>query len=295
MTRHPYYGLGLAAVGTLVLTPDSLFMRLSQMDGFQMTAWRGLLMGAVMIALWACFGRDRGGDIRHLFSKPGAVIIACQFFNSLLFCLAIAVAPVAVVLFGLATVPVCAAVLAWLISGEPTRAATWLTIAAVITGILIAVTGGEGDEMRLNLHALIGAGLGLGVALALALNFVVIRAHPQLPILLVVGVGAFLAGVFGLIVTGPARMLDGQVWAMAMTGMLVLPLSFFLLSLASRYTHASNVSLLMLLETVLGPLWVWFGVGEKPTPAMLVGGGIVVSSLALYVFLTGRSRQRCLA
>ncbi|MDW3118955.1 MAG: DMT family transporter [Roseovarius pacificus] len=161
-------------------------------------------------------------------------------------------------------------------------------------GILIAVTGGEGDEVRLNLHALIGAGLGLGVALALALNFVVLRARPQLPILLVIGAGAFLAGVFGLIATGPARMLDGQVWAMAVTGMLVLPLSFFLLSLASRYTHASNVSLLMLLETVLGPLWVWLGIGEKPTLAMLVGGGIVVSSLALYILLTGRSRRRCL-
>ena len=64
---------------------------------------------------------------------------------------------------------------------------------------------------------------------------------------------------------------------------MILPVSFFSLSLASRYTHASNVSLLLLLETVLGPLWVWLGVGEEPTPMMLVGGVIVVGSLAVYL------------
>ena len=291
MRQHPLYGVALAGVGTLVLTPDSLFMRLSEMDGFQMTAWRGLLMGTVMVALWALLSRDRGAELRHVFTRAGAVVVLCQFFNSLLFCLGIAMAPVAVVLFGLATVPVCAALLAWLLLGEATRFATWITIAAVMTGIGIAVLGGEGEGVELNLVALAGAGFGLGVAFVLALNFVVIRSAPQLPIMLVIGLGAFLAGCFGLAATGVERMGDGHVWAMATTGVIVLPVSFFLLSLASRHTHASNVSLLMLLETVLGPLWVWWGVGEAPTPMMVLGGGIVVVSLAAYILWTGRPRR----
>jgi len=48
---------------------------------------------------------------------------------------------------------------------------------------------------------------------------------------------------------------------------------------------------LMLLETVLGPLWGWLGVGEAPTPMMLTGGAIVVLSLALYILWTGRRRR----
>ena len=291
MRYHPLYGVALAGIGTLVLTPDSLFMRLSEMDGFQMTAWRGLLMGTVMVGLWALLSRDRGGELRHVFTRAGGVIVLCQFFNSLLFCLGIAMAPVAVVLFGLATVPVCAAILAWLLLGEATRLATWITIVAVMTGIGIAVLGGDGEVVELNLAALAGAGFGLGVAFVLALNFVVIRSAPQLPIMLVIGVGAFLAGCFGLAVTGGDRMGDGHAWAMATTGIFVLPVSFFLLSLASRHTHASNVSLLMLLETVLGPLWVWWGVGEAPTAMMILGGIIVVGSLALYILWTGRRRR----
>lgn len=290
MTRHPLFGLGLASFAALVLTPDALFMRLSGMGGYQMVAWRGLMMGAVMVTLWAVTARDRGRDLAFLGTGFGLAIVACQYLNATLFSLGIAHAPVAVMLLAVATVPVFAAVFARLIIGEPTRRATWITILAVLFGITLAVFGGRGD-LALNAAALLGALAGLGVAMVLALNFVILRARPDLPIPLLIGVGAALAGVTGVAITGPGQMTDGTVWAIAITGLVILPVSFFSLSLASRYTHASNVSLLLLLETVLGPLWVWLGVGETPTPMMLAGGVIVVSSLAIYLWHTGRRRM----
>jgi len=289
MTRHPMFGLALAVFGTLVLTPDTMFMRWSGMGGFEMVAWRGLLMGTAMLMIWAVLSRDRRGDLLMLGSGFGLTIVVCQFFNATLFGLGVSMAPVAVVLFGLATVPVFSAILAWLILGEPTRRATWVTIAAVMTGIGIAVFSGDKGQIGLDRNSLYGALFGLGTALVLALNFVVMRRRPQLPILLVIGVGALLAGGSAMgVAGGPQAMMTGTVWAIAVTGLVILPVSFFTLSLASRYTHASNVSLLLLLETVLGPVWVWAGTGEAPTPMMILGGAIVVGSLALYILWTGR-------
>lgn len=288
MTRHPLFGILLAVFGTLVLTPDTMFMRWSGMGGFEMVAWRGLLMGSAMLVMWAILSRDRRADLMILGSGFGLTIVICQFFNATLFGLGISVAPVAVVLFGLATVPVFSAILAWVILGEPTRRATWITIAAVMTGIGIAVFSGDKGQIGLDRNSLYGALFGLGTALVLALNFVVMRRRPQLPILLVIGVGAALAGVMAMAVAGPQAMTDGKVWAIAVTGLVILPVSFFTLSLASRYTHASNVSLLLLLETVLGPVWVWAGTGEAPTPMMILGGAIVVGSLAVYILWTSR-------
>lgn len=288
MSRRPLIGLALATVGALVLTPDALFMRLSGMPGFQMVAWRGLLMGTAMVLAWAALSRDRRGGLAQLRSGAGRLIVLCQVVNSTLFSLGIALAPVAMVLIGVAAVPVCSALLSRVVLGEPTRAATWAAMVAVMAGIAIAVSDGRGDGVPLDLRALAGAGLGLGVALVLALNFVTLRARPGLPILLVIGVGAWGAGLIGLAITGPAAMMTGRVWAMAVTGAVILPLSFFSLSLASRHTPAANVSLLMLLETVLGPLWVWLGTGERPTPAMVLGGAVVVTSLAIYLVVTGR-------
>jgi drug/metabolite transporter (DMT)-like permease len=289
MTRHPLFGLFLATFGALTLTPDALFMRWSGMGGYQMVGWRGLLMGAVMVALWAITSRRRGRDVALLGTGFGLVIVVCQYFNATLFSLGIAHAPVAVMLLAVATVPVFAAIFARIIIGEPTRRATWVTIGVVLCGITLAVFGGKG-AVTLTSDALLGALAGLGVAMVLALNFVILRARPDLPIPLLIGLGAALSGVTGVVITGPAQMADGTVWAIVVCGLVILPVSFFSLSLASRYTHASNVSLLLLLETVLGPLWVWIGVGEEPTPMMLVGGVIVVGSLAIYLWHTGRRR-----
>ena len=288
MSRHPLYGLSLAVVGTLVLTPDAMLMRLSQMDGFQMVAWRGLLMGGMLLAAWALTSRDRAGDLRALRGGFGLTIVGCQFFNSILFCLGIAIAPVAVVLMGVAAVPVFAALMAWALFREATRPATWAAIVAVLGGIAIAVSGKMPGEVSLDLTSALGALCGLGVAMVLALNFVVLRARPGVPILLVIGCGALIAGSFGTLITGLEQIGQGRVWAMAATGAVILPVSFFSLSLAARHTQAANVSLVMLLETVLGPAWVWLVIHEAPTPRMLLGGAIVVVSLAVYLTLSAR-------
>ncbi len=281
-------GILLALFGTLVLTPDAMLMRLSGMEGFQMTGWRGLFMGTMMVLAWAVLSRDRAGDIARLMSGPGLLIVAAQVLNSMLFCLGIASAPAAMVLMGVAAVPVFSALLSRMVTGEATSALTWAAIAAVMTGIGIAVLGGGHGDVALNWAAATGAIFGLGVAFVLALNFVTVRASPELPILLAIGVGAWIAGAVGWSLTGVEAMFEGRVWAMAITGGAVLPVSFFMLSLAARHTLAANVSLLMLLETVLGPLWVWIGVGERPTAAMLVGGAIVVGSLAIYLSILRR-------
>ena len=290
MTRHPLFGLALALSGALILTPDTLFMRLSGMSGFQMVAWRGLLMGAIMLAAWGLTSRNRRAEAALVLSGAGLIVLACQYVNATLFNLAIATAPVAIVLFAVATIPVFAAIFARIVFNEPTRPATWITIAAVLTGIGIAVLGQEAGGIGLDLNAALGALAGLCVAAAMALNFVMLRHHPGLSVLLMIGVGGTLSGMTGLIVTGPAGMTQGAIWPIILTGAVILPLSFGSLSLASRYTHASNVSLLLLLETVLGPLWVWWGIGERPTPAMLLGGAIVIVSLAVYLWRTGRRR-----
>ena len=288
MNRHPLFGVFLAAVATLILTPDALFMRLSGMDGYQMVGWRGMLMGSVMLIGWLLLSRRKGRDVSLLFSGLGLLIVTCQYFNATLFAHGIARAPVAVVLFGVAAVPVFAAVFARVVMGEPTYRATWITMVAVIGGIGIAVFSENSTELQLNGATLFGAAAGLGVAATLAINFVVLRAQPELPILLLIGSGAVLAGGTGIWITGPAEMLEGQVWAILIAGGIILPISFFSLSLASRYTHASNVSLLMLLETVLGPLWVWWGIGEAVNTATMLGGIIVVISLATYLIHVGR-------
>jgi drug/metabolite transporter (DMT)-like permease len=286
MRNSSTFGLGLALAGALLLTPDALFMRLSGMSGFQMLGWRGACMATIFLFAWVLTSRQRRADLARLGSPTALMVIFCQMMNGVLFPIGIATAPVAPVLLGVATVPVWSALLARLLHGERTSPATWVAIALVLIGLAVAVT--DKGEAALDARALIGAACGLGVAFALALNFVTLRHHPHMPLLLVIGIGALLSGSLGWIVTGPANMAEGSLWAILATALLILPLSFFALSQASRHTTASNVSLLLLLETVLAPVWVWIGTGEAPSTRMILGGLVVIATLAIYVARTRR-------
>lgn len=289
MQRPAANGLTLATFGALVLTPDAMLMRLSGMEAVQMLGWRSTLMGIVMITLWAVTSCNRRADLAMALGAGGLAIALCQAVNGALFTFGIVGSPVTPVLLGVATVPVVSAVLSWLVMGEATGRATWATIVAVLTGIAVAIFGKAGG-LAFDAASLTGALYGLGVAICLALSFVLIRRFEAVPIPLAVGLGALVAGFVGIVLTGPAQMRgDAVLWPILLTGAVVLPVSFYCLSLASRHTAAANVSLLLLLETVLGPLWVWLAIGEAPTALMLVGGAIVVGSLA--VFLLSQRRK----
>ena len=280
-------GLTLAIFGALLLTPDTLFMRLSQLDGFNMLLWRGGLSGLAYFMIWLWMRGPR--DLSNIWTRNFAIIVACQTGNAALFSLAIALAPVIVVLIGVATLPIFAALLSRLLLGEALSMRTLITAAMVFLGLFISVLGSDDGHLMLDLTTLIGAGLGLGVAFSLAMNFTIIRKDTDVPFVLAIAVGAIaaagLAAVFATTLAWPPL---PQMAAIALTGIFILPLSFVTLSYAARFVPSSTVSLIMLLETVLGPLWVWWGIDEAPSAMMLIGGGIVLTCLSVFLILEGR-------
>ncbi len=78
---------------------------------------------------------------------------------------------------------------------------------------------------------------------------------------------------------------------LGLLGLIVLPVSFGLISLGPRYLPAPEVSLIVLLEAVIGPLWAWAFIGQIPTVTSLVGGVVIIATLAVYFFIGGRSER----
>ena len=90
--------------------------------------------------------------------------------------------------------------------------------------------------------------------------------------------GLIIGGVAGLIAPLPPIGPEQLGYALLM-GLVIVPLGIALLTLGPRYLPAPEVGLLMLLETVLGPFWVWLALDEAPTQLALVGGAIVIATL----------------
>ena len=248
-------GILLAFAGALLLTPDSLFMRWSELDGGAMLAWRASLSGIIYIVIGYMFGGSanavRQGGLR-LFSFW--ILVLCQISNATFFAFGIAIAPVAIVLVAVATVPIFSVILGFFFLGERPDFGTWVIIGVVFLGIALSVLGDIDPTQLFNPYTALGAVFGLLVAISLAINFVIIRKNETLPFELALGFGAIIAGLGAFVLFPAARSLSFEsAFYISLTGLIILPISFYLLSYASRFTSAANVSILMLLETILGP------------------------------------------
>ena len=130
-----------------------------------------------------------------------------------------------------------------------------------------------------------GTVCGLFTAISLGLYFVLLRANPKIPAFGTTGFGAIITGFIGLLFIDLEQILVGNFLAISISGLIILPLSFAALAYSTRYTYASNISLLMLLETIFGPIWVWIFLEETPNAQMLFGGLIVIITLTIYLSL----------
>jgi drug/metabolite transporter (DMT)-like permease len=102
-----------------------------------------------------------------------------------------------------------------------------------------------------------------------------------------------LAGILvGTTFTSPVSVRGADIFWLALLGMFVVPVAFGLLTLAPRYIPSPEVSLIMQLEAILGPIWVWLGVGEVPPVATFIGGAIVLATLTIHSILGMRAYHR---
>ncbi len=276
-------GILIAFLGALLLTPDTLFMRLSEMDIWTMLFWRGFQMGVILILITVCIDEYRK-NFSLIFSKTGIYIIFVQAIGSFFFTFGIASSSVALILFCIATGPLFASFFSFLILKENISKPTIITSIFAIIGIILAVSDSNNVVNSPQNDILIGTICGLLAAATLGLYFVLLRSKPKIPAFGTTGFGAILTGIFGLFFVDLNTIFIGNLLAISISGLIILPFSFAALTYATRYTIAANISLLMLLETILGPVWVWFFLNETPGIQMILGGLIVVFSLGIYFF-----------
>lgn len=290
---RPFAGLVMALAGALLITPDTLLIRLSGLEGWGLTFWRGVLIGGTLCLLWILLeGRRILGQFRRLASWPAQVIIVANLVNAMSFNFATMETSITVVVTALATAPMIAAALGFVVLAEHTTRRTWLAIALSMIGVLIVIMHGDGALEAPPGNVWLGGFLGFLAAFGIAVIFVTTRRHPDIPVLPATGIGAFLSGVIGLVMAPAGAIMTGNAVVIGLMGLFIMPVSWALLTLAPRHTSPTIVSLFMLLEMVLAPFWVWLGTGERPSLPMIGGAALVLVTLMLYFLAASREAAR---
>jgi drug/metabolite transporter (DMT)-like permease len=270
--------------GVLLLTPDTLLIRLAAVDPMTLAVTRGGLGGTmVMLAMWALHRRGLLAEIRRI-RLWAMVVAALQAVGMILFVVALEYTTAANVLIIFATTPLLAALLSWVVIGERVPPATWAAILFCFAGLLIVASGSFGT-----VH-LFGDVLAFLDASALAAFYVVIRRHREVSMIPATGLGLLLAAALAAPFATFAAVSDLQLLWIVLAGAVVVPGSLMLLTLGPRYLTAPEVAMLALLETAIGPFWVWMVLSEEPSNRSILGGTLIVVTLLVHAALRLRRR-----
>jgi drug/metabolite transporter (DMT)-like permease len=287
-------GALIAWFGVILLAPDALLIRITGLEGMSLLFWRGLLMGGTLMVLWLIFAvRRLRQDIRVALSPVGLLLIGVFTVDAITFAIGITMTSATVMLTALATMPIFTVLFSIPMLGETPSIKTWLTVMFCGIGIVIVVTSGHEAIGAPTGSPIIGGCLGIFTAAGLGFAMVLKRRYPELPTMLSTGTANMMTvGVAWVLLGNAVPVLPAethQMLALLTMGILVLPMAFFALMVAPRYTSATTVGLIMLTESIMGPLWVWIGTGERPSIMMVAGSVIVISSLSFYFLYADRT------
>jgi drug/metabolite transporter (DMT)-like permease len=236
----------------------------------------GRALFAALALLAFVLSAPQGGGLRAFASVGRAElgVAVSTAIASATFIVALNHTTVANVLFMQAASPIAAALIAWVALREAISVRTAVAMAVALAGVSVMVGGPGGAH---------GLGLVLSIVMTLAFATSVVITRHRRDISMAPAV--CLSQVLVLVAVGPfahpgSLGLD-DLALMVMLGAAQVGLGLVFLTIGARLIPAAEVALITLLEVVLGPLWVWLALSERPSNATLIGGAVVVAAVVL--------------
>jgi len=273
-SRRQRRGQLYVALAAIAWSTAGVLQRQLTLDTPTQVAGRAVFAGIALLAYVAVVDRGRVVEAFRSVGLAGVAMALCVAAASGSFIAALNHTSVARVLFILAISPVLAALLARATLGEPITRRTVMAMALALAGIALMLGApGEGS--------LAGDGLAFVAALAFAVTVVITRWRHDVSMAPAACVSqAILVAAF-LPFAGPGQIGGDDVLWLAALGIGQIGLGFVLLTVGARLIPAAQVGLITLLEVVLGPLWVWLALDERPSTITLVGGAIVIVAIVI--------------
>ena len=269
----------LAFLAVIFITPDSLFIRLSNIETWGMLFYRGAIPFLVVLVGLIFFYRSNFFRALLNIGIPGIFYIFSFSICNITFLISIQNTNVANTLVMIATAPMISAVLGAIFLKELPDKKTWLAI--FISLFAVAYIFHDSIEMG-NLY---GDVFGLITAFGLACNAVLARFAKNRDLVPSAVIGKLCVAIFAFFFVENFSLVGSDQIIIPLMCIMCVAIPFVLVTIAPRYIPAEEVNLFFLLETIIGPIWVWLVINEKPSVEALQGGFIIILTIAIHSFL----------
>ena len=269
----------LAFVAVIFITPDSLFIRLSNIDTWGLVFYRGIIPFITVFFGMLLIYKLNFFKILFTSGFHGIIYIITFSVTNVTFVVSIQNTNVANTLVMIATAPMLSAILGTFILKELPDRKTWISI--IIT--FIAVVYIFYDSIKLgNFY---GDILGFITAIGLAVGAITIRSAKLKNLVPAAVVGKLFVATFALLFIESFVLVEKDLIIVPLMCVLCVAIPFVLVTIAPRFIPAAEVNLFFLLETIIGPIWVWLIIKEQPSIETLQGGAVIVATIATHSFL----------
>ena len=274
----------LAFVAIIFITPDSLFIRLSNIETWGLVFYRGAIpfffvFLGMLIVYKLNFFKLLFGNGAH-----GIAYILTFSVTNIAFVLSIQNTNVANTLVMIATAPMISAVFSRLFLNEKTDRNT--SIAIIIT--FFAVIYIFYDSLKIG--NFVGDIFGLVAGMGLAAGAVIIRSAKKRNLVPSAVIGKLVVAIIGLFFIESFSLVGSDLYIIPAMCILCVAIPFVLVTIAPRFITAAEVNLFFLLETILGPIWVWMVIKEQPTLETIQGGFLIIITIAIHSILAVRKK-----
>ena len=273
-------GMLMAFTAIIFITPDSLFIRLASINSWNLIFYRGFIPFAVVFFGLVLIYKFK--FIKEVFSNGwhGVAYALVFTITNITFVISIENTNVANTLIMVALAPMLSAILSFIFLKEMPDKKTWIAI--VITTLSVIYIFYD----ALDAGDVLGNALGLTTALGLAVGAVIIRSAKKISLVPSAMFGKLLVSVIAIYFADDLILRNNDLLIIPLMCIMCVAIPFVLVTLAPRYITAAEVNLFFLLETIFGPLWVWLVIKEQPSIETIIGGCVIVVTIAVHSFLS---------
>ena len=275
----------LAFVGVMFITPDSLFIRLSKIGTWELLFYRGAIPFFFVLIGLLLFYKKNFLNALFKIGYVGIFYIISFSACNITFIISIQNTNVANTLIMVALAPMLSAVLATIFLKEPTNKNTW----AAIFVTFFSVTFIFYDSIQLG--NIKGDIYGFITALGLAINANLVRYAKDIDLVPSAVIGKLVVAIFAFFFVDNFYLSGMDLFIVPLMCIMCVAIPFVLVTIAPRFISAPEVNLFFLLEVILGPIWVWLIVKEQPSLQTIIGGIIIIITIALHSFLALKKTQ----
>ena len=269
----------LAFVAVIFITPDSLFIRLSSVDTWGLVFYRGIIpFFTVLVGMLIIYKLN---FFKMLFNSGhhGLIYIFTFSITNITFVVSIQNTNVANTLVMIAMAPMLSAILGAIFLKEMPDKKTWVAIGITFMSALYIFY----DSLQLG--SIYGDILGFVTALGLAVGAVTIRSAKKKNLVPAAVVGKLFVAIFAMFFIESYALIEQDLFIVPLMCVMCVAIPFVMVTIAPRFIPAEEVNLFFLLETIIGPFWVWMVIKEQPSIETIQGGAVIILTIAVHSFL----------